>query len=1124
MQIITHSVPSAVFTLDTFKVSEHGATGLHLFITGWYHGTNRTAVPRIKVMADSECIGYLHFHIQRPDLDTMFGTAKSPRGFQDTFTTAFRPRVVRFVRQYDERVLLTRKISRFEFCTEKPFFRALFMVYERAFLRSSFNNPIGFQRLTRFLFYGMHHIKTVKKHSSVSASLTVSRVSDYDAWVQRNTLPPEMLMELMSEKFPEGKGPLLGVIYPRMEDKQKFLQDSLDTLRNQVYTHYEVYLSVQKDENINLPEGADRQMHSFFFDHTGEASCMNALAKNSKGEYLVIMDAEGVLPPHALLYFAIAINDHPEADVWYADEDLMTDAGKRENPWFKPDFDYAGLLSHHDLHRPLVIRRSTLIREGGFDPEFEGAGAYAFLLKLASRNAIFVHIPDVLYHHRNASFAEFPYHAQYVDANAAFRALNHHLAASGKARAGWPSIYRRKNLPFFELLEPVATPGVEIIIPARNQHIATEKCLQSLLAKTSYPNYTVWLIDNDSDDPQAIAFYQAVRDPRVRVKRIGNPPEGFSFSHLNNQAAKAGDSDFILFLNNDTEIIEPDWLNRMMAWAMTEKVGCVGARLLFPDKRVQHAGVFLDYSLEKMPDHCHAGHDSSTPSNFLRVEVSAEKVAVTAACMLTPRKLFLESGGFDEQNFPVNYNDIDYCIRIRRKGYRVVYCAGAILIHHQGLSRSGRVGSSEILAFRNRYKSIPDPFYNPNLRKSGHFEPLPEPGPLTKSILQKQLRILFYSHNFNFEGAPGVVYDVSMHMAAKGHQVKMIAPYEGPSSRYLNANGVETAWLASAENQPPVFLYTKAGGDAYLKDAVSREIDDFQPDVVYVNVLHSGFVVNLATQCKIPAVWMIHESFTENEQSRLIPHFNRQAYLDAFRDACMVIFCTPFSSRLYESFNSRNNFRIIRNMLKPGFVPSGLRNNLRAEARKTLGIDSRMTMVLNMGIIALHKNQELIVRAAARMRNENIGFYLVGAREGNDYLDSLRLLTREMEVAGSVRIIEETRETRLYYLAADIFCFPSVNETYPYAILEAMASGLPIVCTPVNGVNEQVRFGENALRADFSDPEVLVGHLRQLHANPELREKMGQSSKEIFDYLNDFDGMMQAHEDCILESRLFSRK
>lgn len=1120
MQIITPSIGSTLFTLDTFRVTERGGQGVLLLMTGWCLDTHNAGVPRIKVLADNQWIGNLHFHINRPDLDAMYGTTTSPRGFQDSFPLAFRPRVVRFVCHYDEGVLMIRKISRFEFVSERPIFRTLFECYERIVLRSSGHKDFAIQRWIRFLFFLMKRIRTVKKPVIEGGEGYLSRISDYEAWVRRNTLTVEMLKCLLAERFPDGKGPFLGLIYPRAFYNQSLLRNSISSLTNQVYPHWEICLPANKDEQSDMPYCHSNRIKHVSLDECGEATCLNELIEHSRGEYLVIMDAEGVLPPHALLYFAIAITDHPEADVWYADEDLLTGAGKREKPWFKPDFDYAGLLSHHYLHRPLVIRRSTLIRESGFDPGYEGACEYEFLLRLASRDAVFVHIPDVLYHNIKLPLNGLPYQLQNFDANAAFRALISHLAASGKARA----ICRRKNLPFFELIEPVATPGVEIIIPARNQHIATEKCLQSLLEKTSYPNYTVLLIDNDSDDPQAIAFYQTVRDPRVRVKRIGNPPEGFSFSHLNNQAAMAGDSDFVLFLNNDTEIIEPDWLNRMMAWAVTEKVGCVGARLLFPDKRVQHAGVFLDYSLEKMPDHCHAGHDSSTPSSFLRVELASEKIAVTAACMLTPRKLFLENGGFDEQHFPVNYNDIDYCIRVRQKGYRVIYCAGAILIHHQGLSRSGRVGSSEILAFRNRYKSTPDPFYNSNLRKNGHFEPLPEPGPLTKSILQKQLRILFYSHNFNFEGAPGVVYDVSIHMAAKGHQVKMIAPYNGPASRYLNEKGVETSWFANPEVQPPGFLYTQPEGDTFLKEAVSREILLFQPDVVYVNVLHSGFVVNLATQCKIPAVWMIHESFTEHEQSRLIPHFNRQAYLDAFRDACMVIFCTPFSSRLYESFNSRNHFRIIRNMLKPGFVPSGLRNKLRTEARKTLAIDSGMTMVLNMGIIALHKNQELIVRAAARMRNENIGFYLVGAREGNDYLDSLRLLTREMEVTGSVRIIEETRETMQYYLAADIFCFTSVNETYPYAILEAMASGLPIVCTPVNGVNEQVRFGENALQADYSDPEVLAGHLHQLHSNPELREKMGKSSKEIFDYLNDFDGMMQAHEDCILESRLFSRK
>jgi len=1112
-----------IFVLDFIRVRACKASGIRMDVSGWYRGPSSSGIPRIRVEADGQSIGQLHFHIPRPDLDTIYGLSKSPRGFQDSFALAFRPRKVTFIFNDDERILLIRIISRFESVSEKPILRNFFKVYERIFLRSTLNKPFSVQRTLRFLRYLMKSVKAVKRTGAGSNSLP-PRVGDYEAWVSRNTWPPEMLKNIFTENFPDGKGPYFGLIYRRVKDERRMLQDSLASVLNQAYPHWEICLPVDRDEYFEMPEGFSSRINTVIFDDVGEASRLNQLIEHSEAEFLVIIDADGKLPRHALLCFAISVSESPDAVVWYADEDLLTEEGKREKPWFKPDYDYAGLLSHNYLHRPLAIRRSAWLQAGKFDPGFEGACEYEFLLRMASRNAGFVHIPDVLYHNRRAFPGMFTYQASHVDAKASFKALSEHLAANGQIKAGWLSIQQRQNQALFELLASVATPGVEIIIPACNQHTVTEKCLFSLLSKTSYRNYSVLLIDNDSDDPQALTFYQSVHDHRVRVKRIGNPPEGFSFSYLNNQAVKDGNSEYVLFLNNDTEIVQPDWLGKMVANALTARAGVVGARLLFPDRRVQHAGVFLGFGLEKMPGHCHVGWDSSKPSPLLRVELASEKVAVTAACMLTPRKLFLETGGFNEQDFPVNYNDIDYCIRLRNKGYRVIYCASAILLHHQGLSRGSGVGVSEILAFRRKYNNFPDPFYNPNLLKSGQFEPVPEPGPLTRSYMRKGLRILFYSHNFNFEGAPGVIYDVSIHMAGKGHQVKIIAPYEGSAIRYLNAKGIETAWLATPEVHPPAFLYTKAEGDVFLKDAVSREIRNFQPDVMYVNVLHAGFVVNLAAVLNIPAVWMIHESFAKNEQSQLVPHFRLEDYMAAFRDAAAVVFCTPYSSRHYEQFNVQNNFRIIRNMLKPGFLPVGDRNALRASARRALGIHSRATMVLNVGIIALHKNQELIVRAAALLRNENILFYLVGAREGNVYLDSLRLLIGELGVGENVKVIAETREIQSYYQAADAFCFTSVNETYPYVILEAMASDLPIVTTPVNGVNEQVRFGENALRADYSDPDSLARHIYDLHVNPELRVQMGKKSGVIFDYLNDFDEMMLAHEHCILESQLHSQK
>jgi glycosyltransferase involved in cell wall biosynthesis len=520
-----------------------------------------------------------------------------------------------------------------------------------------------------------------------------------------------------------------------------------------------------------------------------------------------------------------------------------------------------------------------------------------------------------------------------------------------------------------------------------------------------------------------------------------------------------------------------------------------------------------------MPDHEFYGWDSERVTPFFRAETSSERIAVTAACMLTPRKIFVDNDGFDEKYFAVSYNDVDYCLRLHNMGYRIIYCAGAELIHHEGMSRGSGPTPMEIRAFRTKYQNFRNPFFNINFQKKGSFEVSPEPTSDFHELLNKPEKLLFYSHNFNYEGASWVIYNIACGLQRKGkYKISMISPYDGPARKMLEENGIRTQFYADRKNFPPEILYGDSSGFQFQNEKITSHLKQENPDVLFVNVLNNYHVVNIAGELNIPVVWMVHESFDTKDYRNLIPHFILKNFINAFKQAASVVFCTPFSQHLYEQFNTKNNFRVVRNALSERFRNLDITDELKEEKRKELGIQPDELMVLNVGIISEHKNQELLVNTSGLLRNEKFRFYLVGARENELYLQKITNLINAADLGKTVTLIPETHNIDKYYAAADIFVFTSKNDTYPLVILEAMAFGLPIITTPINGVNEQVRFEVNALKTAYSNPVILAEQIRKLAENKELRREMAKNSRIIFEYLDTFDEMINAHEQVIISA------
>ncbi len=516
--------------------------------------------------------------------------------------------------------------------------------------------------------------------------------------------------------------------------KAQFYQETLKSIINQFYPYWELCLynngsdspetcdclkrwGVPSDSRIKIiPAGAG----------TTTASVCNAALKEAGGEFFVLLGEADVLSADALFEVAKLLNAHPEAEFIYSDEDKIRADGVRLDPFFKPDWSpdlFCSLMYTGNL---AVYRRATVRRLGGVRNGFSAASAYDLVLRLTEQVApakIF-HLPRILYHTRSSE----------TDLNrppqgAALSAAGKTILDDYRRRNGIPgtvtdgllqgSFRFQRSLP--------DNPKVAIIIPFRDKVQLTAKCVTSLISKTDYQDYEVILVNNQSREPQTLAYLEEIAGhPAVRRLDYDHP---FNFSAINNFAVEKSDADYIVFLNNDTEVIAPAWLSAMMEHMIREEVAAVGAKLLYYDNTIQHAGVVM--GITNTCGHAFRHFPADHPGYFSQLQVVRNCSAVTAACMLVKKAIFKEVGGFDQENLPVSFNDVDLSLKIIDKGYLIVWTPYAVLYHQE---HSTRGDDRKLLASsRNHYKRITaeldfiekkwgryinhDPYYNPNLTR-----------------------------------------------------------------------------------------------------------------------------------------------------------------------------------------------------------------------------------------------------------------------------------------------------------------------------------------------------------------------------------------------------------------------
>jgi GT2 family glycosyltransferase len=526
------------------------------------------------------------------------------------------------------------------------------------------------------------------------------------AWLRQQSNPPQLAM-------------LLPVVRPQ----PRWLRQAIASVLAQSYPHWQLCIAVAatKDQRLSrrLRRFAARNPRVKFqlLSPTSTMSgCANAALAMATGEWFALLDPDDQLSPDALFWMARAISDHPTASLFYSDEDKLSAWGRHYDPYFKPAWNPA-LQEGQNLFARLGVYNSRLVRSlTGFREGYEGAEDYDLTLRCMDQldDSPVIHIPKVLYHSRLSPARMMAGTAcQPSISRAAVKALQDHYIRQGvEARVEAFSMGFRTHFPV-----SVDPPHVSVLVPTRNRVHLLEPCLRGLLESTDYPRLDVVVIDNGSDEEATLNYLKKIQlDPRVRVFR---DPREFNYSALNNAAVARSSGELVLLMNNDIEVVEPGWLREMVAQILRPGVGAVGAKLLFPDHTVQHAGVIL--GLGGVASHGHLGIPEDDPGYFGRSMLVQDYSAVTGACLLVRRELFDRLGGLDER-LKVAYNDIDMCLRIRQSGYRVLFTPWARLIHHESATRGAECPSSPrfleevaLMSQRWGHVQLADPAYSPHL-------------------------------------------------------------------------------------------------------------------------------------------------------------------------------------------------------------------------------------------------------------------------------------------------------------------------------------------------------------------------------------------------------------------------
>lgn len=551
---------------------------------------------------------------------------------------------------------------------------------------------------------------------------------NYQTWVRLYDTPDAQALDtLRAQAAALPHRPLVSVVMPTYNANLTWLEEAIVSVQNQTYGDWELCIADDASTDPSVRPFLEQQaakeprLKLVFRETNGHISAAtNSALSVASGEWITFLDHDDILPPHALQYMVRTAIEQPNARLIYSDEDKIDEHGRRHDPYFKSDWNPDLFYAHNLVTHLAFYHRDAMQAVGGLRDAFAGAQDYDLVLRVIEHISVdqIVHVPFVLYHWRvhAGSTAKADLTIKPYAMLAGERALNDHFRRIGNgARAQFVGHGFRAR---FRL--PDEPPMVSIIIPTRNARHLVEVCIKSIRDRTRYRNHEIILVDNGSDDPAALAYFAEINQiDNIRVIRDEQP---FCYSAINNRAAEQAHGDVLVFLNNDIEVINPEWLDELVSHACRPGVGAVGARLIYPNGTIQHAGIVL--GIGGWAGHAHKSFSSLAHGYAGRLTLLNNYSAVTGACLAVQKQYFMKVGGFDEVNLRVACNDVDLCLKFTELGLRNLYTPFASLYHHESATRGYEDTPEKKARFQKEvdhmWKRWPklmanDPAYSPNL-------------------------------------------------------------------------------------------------------------------------------------------------------------------------------------------------------------------------------------------------------------------------------------------------------------------------------------------------------------------------------------------------------------------------
>jgi O-antigen biosynthesis protein len=559
---------------------------------------------------------------------------------------------------------------------------------------------------------------------------------DYYVWISENEPTNLELLQQKKDSKDFIYSPCISIITPVYKIAPEILKKAIYSVIDQTYDNWELCIVEANSENKKIKVLLKEISHKyprikvkFLKENLGISENTNIALSLVTGEFVCFLDHDDTLAPFALFEIVKVLNENKKIDLFYSDRDILSEDGKiRYNPLFKPDWSPDILLSANYLAHLCVIRKSVIDAVGGLCKDLDGAQDWDLYFRITEKTQSIYHIPKVLYHWRSISTScavngvkAKPYimDAQRISMERHFKRCGLSAVVQIKDPGVW---HIQWNLPIDK--------KVSIIIPSNNI-LLLNNCINSIISLTEYMDYEIIIIDTGLDTSIDLEFFETIKT--METIKIIKYSDNFNYSRVNNIGSHHAQGEILLFLNDDTKVISPEWLKEMVGWVIIEEIGVVGAKLLRPDNTIQHAGVII--GLTGFAGHPFAGNYMHSMGYFGSTDWYRDYHAITGACMMVRREVFEEVGGFDE-TFILCGSDVELCLRIIKKGYRIIYNPFAILEHLESASRGSSIPKDDFQRSYEHYKLIleyGDKYFNknlsywnnsPKLHKKGEIEPL----------------------------------------------------------------------------------------------------------------------------------------------------------------------------------------------------------------------------------------------------------------------------------------------------------------------------------------------------------------------------------------------------------------